>query len=410
MNKLNNIMFVGGFFTKDMKTRIIKDSKNSIQNAANNLQWNLIDGICEQYSGKLTLLTTPFIGTYPINYKKKYIHYEESFYRNAVVKQLGFNNIIGYKNYSIYNKLKKTILDWIDEDESNRTLIFYSIQGYYLKVANWLKKNKPNVHLHIIVPDLPHYMYLDKQSNLLYFLKVKHQVNLCEKYIDLFDTYTVLTEQMAKKLNINNDKFTVVEGMINPDNDGEIPNDLSKYGRYCLYTGTLTKAYGILDLVRSFDTIESDDLNLLICGEGETKAEILKYQSKNKHIIYLGLVNSEMIHALQKNALFLINPRENNETFTKYSFPSKTMEYLGSGRPVLCFKLDGIPREYDNYLQYFDDKENSIAEKIIQFNNMPQNKLQDLGIKGRNFVYQQKSNRVQVSKILELISNNQKVK
>ena len=157
-----------------------------------------------------------------------------------------------------------------------------------------------------------------------------------------------------------------------------------------LYTGTLTKAYGILDLVRSFDTIESDDLNLLICGEGETKAEILKYQSKNKHIIYLGLVNSEMIHALQKNALFLINPRENNETFTKYSFPSKTMEYLGSGRPVLCFKLDGIPREYDNYLQYFDDKENSIAEKIIQFNNMPQNKLQDLGIKGRNFVYQQK--------------------
>ena len=61
MNKLNNIMFVGGFFTKDMKTRIIKDSKNSIQNAANNLQWNLIDGICEQYSGKLTLLTTPLL-------------------------------------------------------------------------------------------------------------------------------------------------------------------------------------------------------------------------------------------------------------------------------------------------------------------------------------------------------------
>ena len=29
MNKLNNIMFVGGFFTKDMKTRIIKDSKRS---------------------------------------------------------------------------------------------------------------------------------------------------------------------------------------------------------------------------------------------------------------------------------------------------------------------------------------------------------------------------------------------
>ena len=42
-------------------------------------------------------------------------------------------------------------------------------------------------------------------------------------------------------------------------------------------------------------------------------------------------------------SLWPVNPRQNNEEFTKYSFPSKTMEYLASGVPVVAYKLDGIP-------------------------------------------------------------------
>lgn len=48
----------------------------------------------------------------------------------------------------------------------------------------------------------------------------------------------------------------------------------------------------------------------------------------------------------------IVNPRENGEDFTKYSFPSKNMEALSSGIPLIAYKLDGIPNEYDQYINY----------------------------------------------------------
>ena len=51
----------------------------------------------------------------------------------------------------------------------------------------------------------------------------------------------------------------------------------------------------------------------------------------------------------------MINPREDNQEYVKYSFPSKNLEYLSTGNKVLCYKLSGIPNDYDKYLYYIDD-------------------------------------------------------
>ena len=64
----------------------------------------------------------------------------------------------------------------------------------------------------------------------------------------------------------------------------------------------------------------------------------------------MGQVSLNEARALQKTADVLVNPRLNEGEYTKYSFPSKTMEYLSTGRPVVCYKLDGIPDEYDKHL------------------------------------------------------------
>ena len=41
------------------------------------------------------------------------------------------------------------------------------------------------------------------------------------------------------------------------------------------------------------------------------------------------------------------------------------MEYLLTGRPVIAYKLDGIPDEYDNYFHYVeDDSIDSFTNKI----------------------------------------------
>lgn len=58
-----------------------------------------------------------------------------------------------------------------------------------------------------------------------------------------------------------------------------------------------------------------------------------------------------------KKATLLINPRPSNEEFTKYSFPSKNLEYMASGTPLLATDLPGIPAEYKRY-EYIIENEN----------------------------------------------------
>ena len=108
----------------------------------------------------------------------------------------------------------------------------------------------------------------------------------------------------------------------------------------------------------------------------------------------------------QKQATVLVNPRQNNEEFTKYSFPSKTMEYLSSGIPVVAYKLDGIPDEYDAYIQYVeDDSIESLKKKLIEVCELSDEERQSLGSAGRAFVLTEKNSTIQVKKIVMLIES-----
>ena len=54
--------------------------------------------------------------------------------------------------------------------------------------------------------------------------------------------------------------------------------------------------------------------------------------------------------AEELKATLLVNPRPTTEEFTIYSFPSKNMEYMASGTPLLTTKLPGMPEEYHQYV------------------------------------------------------------
>jgi glycosyltransferase involved in cell wall biosynthesis len=43
----------------------------------------------------------------------------------------------------------------------------------------------------------------------------------------------------------------------------------------------------------------------------------------------------------------LVNPRPVDQDFVRYSFPSKLIEYLAAGTPVITTRLPGIPSDYD---------------------------------------------------------------
>ena len=118
----------------------------------------------------------------------------------------------------------------------------------------------------------------------------------------------------------------------------------------------------------------------------------------------MGVVpNSEIIKA-ELNASLLVNPRPTHEEFTKYSFPSKNIEYMASGTPLLTTKLPGMPEEYYPYVFLIDDETtegyfHALAEAL----NKTDDELFEYGAKAKSFVLDKKNNRKQARRVIELI-------
>ena len=111
----------------------------------------------------------------------------------------------------------------------------------------------------------------------------------------------------------------------------------------------------------------------------------------------------EVVRAETESDL-LINPRPTYEEFTKYSFPSKNMEYMASGTPVLTTNLPGMPEEYKQYVYLIEDESaEGIAQVMRRVLSLDLKKRKEMGRKAQCFVLKKKNNIEQSKKVLQMM-------
>lgn len=401
----DSVAFLGGIFSPRIYDEVIVNSKGSIQNAADALQKLFIKGLageCKEFS----VINLPYLGSFPKLYKKLYSpNTEETMaFGNTQTKvhTIRYFNFALIKQYFIYRAALKALRKWAKHNEKKeRTVVIYALFAPFLKAAVKLKKEFEDVRIIQIVPDLPEFMS-DKNSWVLRMLKSKsnRMLNKLEVHID---GYVLLSRFMTERLPIDKQPVTIIEGISNISRN-QILESEGPDERYILYTGTLARRYGILNLVKAFTKVKDNNIKLIICGLGDAECEIREYAAKDSRIIFKGQILREKAIELQQKATLLVNPRTPEGEFTKYSFPSKTMEYLASGTPTLMYRLPGIP---DDYFQYFfspeDESIDSLTAKMEEILAMNPAKLREFGQRGQNFVANEKNPHVQANKIVGLI-------
>ncbi|NLP21310.1 MAG: glycosyltransferase family 4 protein [Erysipelotrichaceae bacterium] len=231
--------------------------------------------------------------------------------------------------------------------------------------------------------------------------KNKLYIYLCNKVIENCSSYVLLAETMNKKINKTNKPYIVIEGFA--DNNTINYQYNGKRDKSIIYAGSLDYVNGIKEFAEAFSELNSD-LTLNIYGVGEYQNELIEFSKNINNINFHGVIlNSELLPLLRK-ATFLINPRNINNEITKYSFPSKNMEYLSSGTPFISTKFKSIPKEYDNYINYFNsDTKEGIKNTLINLFNCDYNILLDKASKGQKFVLTEKNNIKQTKKIIDFI-------
>lgn len=398
------VLFLCGIYPEMYKDQIFNSSKRGYQFAAQAFQQAVVEGFI-QNDVDITVVTYPFISTFPIGYKKVYINFKASKIHDQVfVAPTSFINLPFVRQLT--DQTRKRVFQWCEENSmaSELHILVYSLNANLMKAAIEAKKRYKNVCLSIIILDLPEYMGANFLYKLLGF-KAK-DVSFVYSSLNFFDNYVLLTEGMKDHLLIEDGKYCVVEGIFNPCAD-EI-NNIRSFKRgveIILYTGALVKKYGIETLLRAFASIENPKYRLVICGDGEARDLVQEFSRNDPRILYKGKVPHEKIIAYQRQASLLINPRPPVGQYTNFSFPSKTMEYFASGTPVLMYRLSGVPPVYFDYCYVLEDlSEMALANKIIEVLSLDVEVRKDLALKARRFI-EGRNAKIQVRRIIDLMDS-----
>lgn len=397
------LVFLSGLYSEELRKRLNYVNPQFVQNAPNSFQWNIVEGLVEN-NVDFEIVSYPFIPCYP-TYPYCSINAESILY-----KGVQYGNIMKYstipliKDLSIMKSLNKYIENLVAlySNEELLFLVYAPYSFFLLPIINQKRKFK-NIKINVIITDLIDNAYNYKENSA--FLK-RFQImresfleRKCYKHIDKF---ILLSESMVERIPEAIGKSILLEG-ISPMLEYH-KKEKSSIIKKILYTGTLELFSGVRNLIQAFENISNENYRLIICGSGPLEKEINEAAKKDSRILFKGIVSREEAVNLQQEATLLINPRMPDNNITKYSFPSKTMEYMVSGTPMMGYKLEGIPEEYYKY--YYVLEKCNIDYLAVSMEKILELSQEELDIKAYDaykFIMKQKTAKKQIKRVLDFL-------
>lgn len=378
----DNLLFVGYVMPADSN-----DYAFSV--AGNMMQINIIKAIMKKYNVELSCI--PQMASFP---KTKKIFVNKS--KKNITKDIS-SSYVGFINIPVIKQLCQIVNLYFDLcrqiKKKRYTKIVCFNNNLQTSVPLKLIRKKFKGEIIVVLADPPVSDSLShKISNII-----------CKNMLLSYDKYVLLNEYCVKYYGIKN-PYIIVDGGIEV-NENIKKESLVVNNRNILYTGALTYYSGILQLIKAALALKDKEVNLLICGKGELSDEISTISKNEPNIKYLGVLDRDEILSLQRESYLLVNPRNTEDEIAKVTFPSKTFEYLLSGRPVLSTKLNCYGEEYMDKMFFVEKSDyNMFVQKIAEILEINPLELKKMGENNIDWVIKQKNWLVQGERIVNFIN------
>ena len=382
-----NYIYIGSSRPESI-TKELLDMGSTVNFAGNTLQQALLTGFAKHVKD-MKVITSWGISTYP---KVKRVFFPRKKVQDSVANDyvyVGAVNLPFINLISRYIRTRRELKRMLSKNEPNVVLV-YEVHTPFMLAAVSLRKDIDKICL--IVPDLPEFMSAPG-GRLKLFLKAidKKIINKCIAKIDKF---VLLSDLMKERLPLEGKECILMEGIFQNSQD-MVFKSKERY-RTIMYTGDM--------LLDAFQQILDPNYRLWIRGNGDMEDEIKARAKKDPRIVYFPPMEREQLLELEQKATVMVNPTPANLNFTKYFFPSKTMEYLASGTPTIMFRLGCMPKEYEPYLFYVEDNTmESLRDKLIEVCEKTQEELNAFGARAQKFVLTKKTPEVQCGRIIDML-------
>ena len=399
--KFNKIVFIGSYCDDLYLDKLLKKNLYN-QFAANRVQGYYINGLSQIYKEKIDVLSALVTVPYSISKQKK-------IKRNTFNSTRMVINNVGFYNYDYANvffqsrSLVKEAKKWAVQNKNSDVLIVvYSMRLSFLNAANAITKIIKNATVINIVPDLPIYMHTN-ESKFRKIITIFNQKCLISKQ-KIIDGFVLYAKGMKNELDIGERKWIVIEGFFDANN---VTHNISKnkLNNIILYAGTIEKKYGIEMLIDGFLKANLSKVELILYGTGSYVEEVKSISSKFPNVIYGGVLSPNEAYNKMLNADLLVNPRKSSEEYTRFSCPSKTLEYMTTGVPVMMCKLEGVPEEYYEHLFLVEDETpEGFAKLFIEYFNIDVSIRENKGAQAKKFILTEKNSQKQMLRFSKFVN------
>lgn len=393
-----NILYICSVMAKQLNNKLLKELKFPARYSIQKFHSLIIDGINSDKDINITVLSG-----LPLSRKNS----SKIFWKKRKINENGieyihmpFINLPILKQFFVSISMLIETIKWIIRNK-NKYIICDASYATVTPIIMALSKLF-KIKIVAIVADVYDYMTDKvKQENKNYIKKILGKLGRC--ILENYSGYVFLTENMNELINAKNKPYIIMEGLVDSNLLNENSKQDNKYTeKVCIYAGGIHKKYGVKNLVEAFEKANVQDARLDLYGNGDLVEYIMNLKSDK--INYLGLKENSKILEEENKAMLLVNPRFSNEEYTKYSFPSKIMEYMSTGTPVLTTKLPGMPKEYYEYVYLIEDETiEGMKMALEETLNKSKNELIDKGKEAKKFVLNKKNNIIQGERIIELL-------
>lgn len=325
------ILFIGNYTDNKTYKLITENGVRDLSQASRLFQERFILQLSREYPDFKAISIIPSRSDLPI---------QDSIYLENIQLQtvcLDQSKLSQYKE--AMNSVTEIVLDCIGK-YGHVDVVMYAINPIALLPLLKLRKKK-DIEITTICPELPEFRRYRKT--------VKNEIkrDIFRILNRSFDKYILFSESMSEYIPSER-KWIVLEGFA-----PEIScNAIKGKKNIAMYAGGLAADNGIqlmIEVANRLDTLDE----LWICGVGD--CQNIVESNTNEKIRYFGMVDNKTIVNMETQATVLLNLRNPSDPLTRFSFPSKIMEYMASGTLVLSTKLMGISEEYYDYIHVVED-------------------------------------------------------
>ncbi|MFF3866445.1 glycosyltransferase [Micromonospora sp. NPDC001898] len=353
------------------------DAVHSTQTHA--FAWGLVRALRDA-GCPVRLLSAAPVSTYPRNPR---IRYRAARFRHAGVdgQLLGFVNLLGLKHLTRFAAACRRGSRMLREQPAD-VLLVHGVHTPFLWAGLVLGRLR-GVRVVPVLTDPPG-VPLPHESRLVRLLR-SVDVALVRAALRRCAGVVALTGPLAEDFAPGRPRL-VLEGICAPP-VAVRPRVAVAATRQIVYAGGLSRAYGVDRLVEAFRGLPGPDLRLCVFGRGELEGWLHEQAALDPRVVPPRLLDRGDLAGWLAGAAVLVNPRPVDQHFVPYSFPSKLIEYLSAGVPVVTTRLPGIPADYDPHLVYADDDSAAgLRNSIRRVLELPPATAAALGAAGRSFV------------------------